>query len=171
MSARMPVAAGARRSGLFWAMVPVVLLGGGVSGLAVLASLAAHDPSFALEHDYYQKAVHWERRQAEWVENARLGYGVAVELDAGSGGIDLVARVTDRTGASLRGARVEVEAFANARAADRRTLTLVEGEDGRYRALLGTARAGLWELRFAIARSGDRFTHVARVDVPSRTVP
>jgi hypothetical protein len=170
MSARVPVVAVARRSGLLWAMVPVVLLGAGVSGLGVLASLAAHDPSFALEHDYYQKAVHWDRQQAEWAENARLGYGVAVELGAGSGGIELVVRVTDRTGVPLRGARVEVEAFANARAADRRTLRLVEGEDGRYHAPLGTPRAGLWELRFAVAQSSDRFTHVTRVEVP-RTVP
>jgi hypothetical protein len=164
-----PVMAAPRRGGgAFWAMVPVVLLTLGVAGVVLLGSIAANDPGFALERDYYQRAVHWDRQQAEWAENQRLGYRLGAEVrDAGSG-VEVVARVVDRAGAALTGAHIEVEAFANARAGARRTLTLVEADAGSYRAPLGAVRPGLWELRFTVERGKDRFTEVVRVDVPGR---
>jgi hypothetical protein len=155
------------RGGMFWAMVPVVLLSLGVGGVVLLGSIASNDPGFALERDYYRRAVQWDRTQAERAENERLGYRVAVETrSAADGGVDVVARVLDAAGAAIRGAEVEVEAFANARAAARLSLRLREAEDGTYRASLGRARPGLWELRFTVVRSSARFTEVVRVDVP-----
>jgi hypothetical protein len=146
-------------------MVPVVLLTLGVGGVVLLGSIAANDPGFALERDYYQRAVHWDRQQDEWAENRRLGYRLAAEIRRGASGVEVVARVLDGAGAPLGGAHVEMEAFANARAAARRTLTLVEAAPGAYHAPLGAARPGLWELRFTVVRGSDRFTEVVRVDV------
>ena len=172
MSGTLPVSTRApSRGGLFWALVPAVLLSTGVGGLAWLASLAARDPSFALERDYYDRAVHWDRQQAEWAENARLGHRVSVELQVDGAVPEVVTKIVDRSGAPLRGARVEVEAFANSRSAERRTLGLVEGEGGTYRAELPGARSGLWELRLTVVQDGNRFTHVARVDVPGSSGP
>jgi hypothetical protein len=163
------VSAGAKlgRGGLFWAMVPVVLLSLGVGGVVLLGSIASNDPGFALERDYYKRAVEWDRTQAERAENARLGYRIAVETrSAADGGVDVVARVVDAAGAAIRGAEVDVEAFANARAAARLNRRFAEAEDGTYRASLGSARPGLWELRFTVVQRSTRFTDVVRVDVP-----
>lgn len=159
------------KGGTFWALVPVALLGAGVVGVLTLATIATRDPGFALERDYYQKAVHFDRQQAQWAENERLGYRLRAELAEGPSGRELVARVVDRSGAPLRGARVEVEAFANARAADRRTLELVEGDQGVYRAVLGNPRPGVWELRFVVVRAGDRSTETVRLEVPWKASP
>lgn len=170
MSRPAPAAAADRR-GLFWAMVPVVVLAAGVSGLVLVATIASDDPGFALERDYYQRAVTWNQQQAQWAENERLGYRLVASIIRSPTGAALVARVADRAGAPVRGAHVEVEAFANARSAARRTLSLAEGEGGAYHASLDGARPGLWELRFTVVRDGERFTHVARVELPGSAAP
>jgi hypothetical protein len=52
-----------RTSGAFWAWVPATLLGSMLAGLGIMAYIAVDDPTFALEPDYYDKAVHWDRGQ------------------------------------------------------------------------------------------------------------
>ena len=64
------VAAG---SGTFWAWVPATLLGAMLLGLGTMAYIAIDDPSFALEPNYYDKAVHWDRSQAEARSSQALG--------------------------------------------------------------------------------------------------
>ncbi len=151
--------------------VPVGLLVATVAGLGTMASIAARDPGFSLETNYYDRAVHWDREQAQWTENARLGLKVALAFERGPRGTEVVARVVDRTGAPVRGAVVRAEAFANARAGERRFLELGEQADGSYRAPLPAARAGLWEVRFSVEQAGGRFTHTARADVPAEPRP
>ncbi len=159
-------AARAKSRGLFWALLPVGLLGASLAGLLTMATIASRDPGFAIEKGYYERAVHWDRQQAEWAENERLGYSLQLDIaETAGGGRDVVVNVEDRAGAPLRGARVSVEAFANARAAERRTLSLREQADGSYRAALGRARGGLWEFRCEVLRDHERFTHVTRVDL------
>ncbi|HEY3500315.1 MAG TPA: FixH family protein [Polyangiaceae bacterium] len=156
------------RRGTFWALLPVVLLVSSLTGVLVMASIARSDPSFALESDYYQRAVRWDGQQLEWAENARLGYTIEAESVATSEGVELRATLRDRNGAKLEGASVGVEAFANARAADVRRLTLRESEAGAYAVGLGQPRPGLWEFRFSVVRDGKRFTQIVRADVPRR---
>jgi nitrogen fixation protein FixH len=151
--------------------VPVGLLAATLAGLGTMASIAARDPGFALETNYYDRAVHWDREQAQWAENARLGFHVEAGFERAPHGNEVVARVTDRSGAPLRGAAVRAEAFANARAGERRSLELREQPDGSYRAPLGKARPGLWELRLSVERTGARFTHTARADLPAEPRP
>lgn len=148
----------------FWALVPVGILGAGLLGLGTLAFVAGSDPSFALESDYYQKAVRWDEQQAQLAENARLGW--QLELRVAPGGAKLVAEIARRDGAPVSEAKVVAEAFANARAADVRTLRFSESAPGTYEAELGRARPGLWELRFTVERGAERFTHVARPMLP-----
>jgi hypothetical protein len=153
------VSGAAHSRGLFWAAVPVVLLVFGVGGVVVLGTIAANDPGF-------RRAVEWDRQQAQSAENARLGYHVVADVRPSEGGVEVIATIVDPSRASFRGAEVEAEAFANARAGMRRTLRFVERADGTYGAELGTARPGLWELRFTVVRGGQRYTEVVRVDVP-----
>ena len=171
MSLAAPVPELRTSRGTFWALVPVVLLVSSTTGIGVLSSIAAHDPGFALEQNYYQRAVHWDDAQAEAARNAQLGYHLALDVGEGSSGAELLVRLTDRAGVPLRGASVRVEAFANARSGDRRELALSERIAGTYGASLGAARAGLWEFRFVVVASGQRFTAVERADVPVRSLP
>jgi hypothetical protein len=157
--------------GTFWALVPVVLLVASVTGVGTLSSIAAHDPGFALEKNYYQRAVHWDEQQAAWARNRRLGYRVALEVRESGSGVELVTQLTDHAGMPVHGATVRVEAFANARAGDRHEWTLVERALGTYTTPLAAARAGLWEFRFVVAAGGEEFTAVERAEVPARSLP
>jgi hypothetical protein len=157
--------------GTFWMFVPVVLLVASVVGVGSMASIAARDPGFALEQNYYDRAVHWDRQQAEWAEDARLGYRLSLSVPPAESGLDLVVRVADRTGAVLHAARVDVEAFAIARSAEHRTLELSQAPDGSYRAPLVNARPGLWEFRCAVTLGGERYTESVRAEVPRSALP
>jgi nitrogen fixation protein FixH len=157
--------------GLFWALVPVVLLVASVGGVGTMAAIATRDPGFALEKNYYDRAVHWDREQAQRTENARLAWRIVLELAPRPYGAEVVVRVLDRAGVSLQGAGVSAEAFANARAGDRRSLLLEERPDGTYRAALPEPRPGVWEIRLVVLRGGSRFTEVVRAEVPARMRP
>lgn len=157
--------------GRFWAFVPVGLLAASLLGVGSMCSIAARDPAFALEKDYYQRAVQWNGEQAQWAENAKLGYRVDITSSPTPSGVELVARVLDRRNVPVRGAGVQAEAFANARAADRRTLPFIERNDGTYAASLPKPRPGLWELRVRVEQDGERFTKIVRTDLAPGRAP
>ena len=165
---RTPVAAG---RGWFWAAVPAVLLAASLAGVGTMASLAARDPGFALEKNYYERAVHWDELEAQRLTNERLGYHLSLRTEAVSSGVEVVVRLDDRAGIALPDAEVAVEAFANARAANRERLVLRSAPDGSYRAALANARPGLWEFRCDVRVAGEHFTQVVRTDLRSEKQP
>lgn len=151
-----------------WRWAPVLLLGSLLSGLGSMVFIATSDPSFAVEPEYYQKALDWDRERDQQATNARLGYRLSVhvqEQKAPGAARDLVLRLEDATGKPIRGAHVEVSAFHNARAAEIVRAKLVETSPGSYVQRLPLQRPGLWELRIVARRSGVRFTHVARIEL------
>ncbi len=157
--------------GLFWAFVPVALLAASLIGVGTMCSIATRDPGFALETNYYERAVRWDSEQAQWAENARLGYRATVTSAPAAGGVEVVARVVDRHDAPVRGAAVHAEAFANARSGDRKQLVLAERADGTYAALVAKPRPGLWELRLRVERDGECFTAHVRTDFAPGLAP
>jgi nitrogen fixation protein FixH len=155
-------------SGSFWSWVPAALLGSMLCGLGTLAFIAMDDPSFALESNYYEKAVHWDRAQAEARDSRALGLRLALLQPlsiAANGEVDLVVSVQDRQGAPYRGAAAELEAFPNAFATRVQRVSLHEMSPGVYRAKLAHGVSGLWELRFRVTQSASHFRQVMRVDV------
>ncbi len=158
------------RGGRFWAAVPVVLLGTLVGSLGLVAIIASDDPGFAVERDYYKKAVDWDETQRQAATNQRLGW--KLELDtrapAETRSFELDARVLDASGAPIRGAVVKVEAFPNARAGNIVHARFESGESGsgeKQHARLPLSRSGLWELRFTVDARGERFTETIRRDI------
>src|SRR5262245_53063007 len=149
----------------FWAFVPVGLIIAMVGGLVAMAVIASNDPSFAIEKDYYKKAVSYDATQAQARENARLGWHVECELVARGHELELVAVVKDKSGARIENASVQVEAFPNARAQRITTARLEPSAGERYAARVPLASRGLWELRFTIDARGSRFTEIVREDV------
>jgi nitrogen fixation protein FixH len=155
-----------KSTGRFWALFPVVLLGSSLLGLGTLASIAMRDPSFALERDYYQRAVRFEDEQAQRAENQRLGYQLELEVHPAADRARLVLTLSSKHGAPLPSASLRAEAFANARAADIREVEFRLGADGRYHAELDREVPGLWEFRVVVVNGPERFTAIVRRDVP-----
>jgi nitrogen fixation protein FixH len=160
-----------RSTGRFWALFPVALLGSSLLGLGTMASIATRDPGFALERDYYQRAVRFEEEQAQQVENARLGYQVSLEVVAAADGAELVVTLSSKQGAPLPEATLRAEAFANARAADVRELEFRRDAGGRYRAKLERGTPGLWEFRLVAVNGKERFTSTIRRDIAPGSAP
>jgi nitrogen fixation protein FixH len=140
---------------------------GGALALHVVASLvvvavATSDPSYAVEEDYYQKAIAWDDKRAQDRVNSELGWSLECSATAPARPGDLPeleARISDRTGAPLAGASVALEAFHNSHSDEILRVRLAAAEDGVYRAPTPMRHDGLWELRFTVTRGNDTFTH------------
>ncbi len=156
------------RAGTLWSWVPAMLLGSMLVGLGSMAYIAIDDPSFALEPNYYDKAVHWDRSQAQARDSDALGLRLAVRQPLATsvaGEVDVEVSVLDRQNAPLQGAAVSLEAFPNAYAARIQQVSLHETAPGVYRARLGRGVPGLWELRFSVVKGTANFLQVVRADV------
>jgi nitrogen fixation protein FixH len=148
-----------------WPLGIALVLGVTVAANLVLYYVAGADPSFAIEPNYYAKALAWDSTLAQDNHNAALGWRLAPALAAfapGSGA-RLSVTITDSTGAPITDAVVKVAALYNARAGTVLEVTLPWDGHG-YSAMLPVAHAGQWELRFSVTRGTDRFTSSARID-------
>jgi len=145
---------------------PAIIIGAlTVHALAwiAVAVLATSNPSYAVEEDYYDKALAWDAKRHQDAVNADLGWtlGAAVDAPAVAGGPAIVtATLVDRDGQPVDGATVAIEAFHNARADLILRARLGAAGEGRYTAELPMRRDGRWEMRFTAQRGVDRFTAV-----------
>lgn len=156
-----------QRLGRLWVAGVVLVLGCTVGLNVYMLRVSGDDPSFAVEPDYYAKALHWDDELAQRARNAALGWRVAPALETAGAEPVLAVTIVDSIGAPLDGAAVEVRAFPLARSAQVTTATLAPREaPGTYAAPLAMSRGGEWELRFTVARGAERFTRVARLSVP-----
>ncbi|HVY28940.1 MAG TPA: FixH family protein [Polyangiaceae bacterium] len=154
-------------TGSFWAWVPVGLLGSMLVGLGSMAYVAVNDPGFALEPNYYDKALHWDRSQAEAAASRELGLKLSLSKPlrlSESGKLELELAITDKSGASYGDAEVKVEAFAVGRASQLHELSLRELAKGRYAAEIDSKTLGLWELRVSVKKDRDHYREVLRHD-------
>lgn len=156
------------KKGAYWPFLVVALLLAGIVPNLVLLVKATADPSFAVEPDYYRKALDWDRTKAQEALNGKLGWSVEILVSpvAALPGIGRIhAAVADRQGRPLEGAAVSVEAFHNARAGQRIESTLREVGPGLYASDQSMRRDGLWEFRVRVARGVEVFTAVVQQDV------
>ena len=153
------------KKGHAWALVPVALLGSMFAGWGVMVGLALDDPAFAVEPDYYDKAVHFDEHQAQLRESRELGWKLEVAPRFDAKGAFVEVTLTDREHDAIDGATVEATAFHNARSSQWRRLTFRSDGRGRYSHRLVSWRPGLWELRFDVQKSGQRFLQVTRLSL------
>lgn len=158
---------------LRWPIGVTLVLGAVVASNIWVAVKAGSDPSFAIEPDYYKKAVAWDSAMAQERANSALGWRVASSLSSYSrdSGAALRVTVTDSAGHPVRGARVTVAAMFNARASSVFTAQLEPDGHDAYITRLPVDRAGVWELRFDLTRNADRFTTVARMEATRGSSP
>ncbi len=128
----------------------------------IVVFIATSDPSYAVEEDYYQKAIDWDLKRAQDRTNENLGWRFEFEVTPPERPDDqprLEVTLADAEGAPLTGATITVEAFHNSSSGDilRAALTPTD-EPGVYRATLPMQRNGRWELRFTVDHGGQEFT-------------
>lgn len=153
------------RKGLGWPLAMAAILAVTVGGNLWVMRIASADPSFAIEPDYYAKAVRWDSTMAQERRNHALGWTVTPELGAidPRRGATLRVVVTAPDGARISDATVRVVAFAVARSARRVDVALAPA-DGTYGALVPVTHAGAWELRLDVRRGADRMVVTRRVE-------
>lgn len=155
-----------RSRGWYWPVGLAALLVGSAGVNIALVVITSRDASFAVEPDYYAKALAWDDTMAQQARNEALGWslGLRVEPAGERGRMTVTARLTDSAGAPLLGAHVAIEARHNARA--NRVLTAaLEPWDAGYAAAMPLARPGLWEFRVRATRGRDVFTATLMRDV------
>jgi len=155
------------RKDRIWPTLIVAALFGNVALGFVLIRVAKGDEHFAVEPDYYRKAVAWDSTMAQAVRNTALGWQLTPRLGAVQPDQDaiLVLDVQDAAGLAVVGAVITIEAMPVAYAGEvLRTVMLPATEAGRYRAAMAMARTGLWELRIDVVRGTERFTSNLRLE-------
>ena len=159
------------KRGMWWPIGLAGVLAATVAANIWVAVIANDDPSFAIEPDYYKKAVEWDTTLAQDRHNVALGWRLtpAMSAIAPDGTSLLSAQLTDSTGVAISGAVVRVAALAVARASDVHDMTLApQSGAGNYAVRFDARRAGEWELRFDATLGGEHFTQMSRVRVSSR---
>lgn len=145
---------------VFWPGFSVLLLVVSLSVGAVAFYLASNDPSFAIEDDYYQRALRWDASSADQRSSDALGWTLAVEVGSvarASGERSIRVLLFDAQGQPITDAQVTIEVFAHARAADRSTPALEAMDDGSYAGLFRPSMSGLWEFRVQATRGEEHF--------------
>ena len=153
------------KRGMWWPIGLTGVLAATVAANIWVAVIANDDPSFAIEPDYYKKAVAWDTTLAQARHNALLGWRLTTAMSAiaSDGSSLLSARLTDSTGSAISGAVIRVAALAVARASDVHDMTLTPSDSsGNYAVRFDARRAGEWELRFDATLGAEHFTQVSQ---------
>lgn len=149
-----------------WPLLVVCLLGFTVVINVILVMKATNDPSFAVEEDYYQKAVNWDEQMAERRESDALGWTVELQTaPADSAEMKLIVLVKDRDGRPISDGAVLVTARHNARSNRPVTASLDASPDGGYRGPIALIRPGLWQFDVEVTRNDDRYRTSVRRDI------
>ena len=152
------------KRGQYWPFLIVGLLGLALSFNLSLLVYSLNDPSFAVEKDYYKKAINWDKKVAQEERNRRLGWRIVLpkKMAAHSQKRRLCLQLHDRDGSELLAAQIQVIAFHNARASQQLQAHFLRHPTHGYCSPLLLARQGLWEFRFTIIHRGRFFTHTHR---------
>ena len=156
------------RRGWYWPMGLAALLAASAGANIALVVITSRDTSFAVEPNYYAKALAWDDTMARQARSDALGWSLGLRVDPADARGRMVATVglADRAGAPIEGARVAVEAFHNARASRILSAALIPDGQG-YAAVMPLDRAGLWEFRLRVTRGPEVFVTTLTRDVPA----
>ena len=150
------------KKGSLWPWIIAGALALHVVGSLVVVFVAASNSSYAVEEDYYQKALHWNDKRAQDRTNEDLGWilNLTVRPAATPGEQPtLEVHLAEAGGEPIDGAVVAVETFHNARADDILRASLDTVGEGVYRTTLPMRQNGRWEMRFTVDRGQEHFTH------------
>lgn len=141
---------------ILWPGMVVSLLGMSLVACALTVFFALSDPSFAVEKNYYEKALNWDEQAAQLHTNQSLGWTAAAHLSgilSPRGERTLTVTLTDASGQPIENATITADAFHPARSGDRLNVTLVE-KNATHTATDRFTRKGIWRIK-GTARVGD----------------
>ena len=148
-----------------WPAIVIGILTVTVVGNFWVMRIAKSDPSFAIEENYYQRAVNFDAQRGVELRSDRLGW--TLELSAGPAspmGSTLLATLRDSTGALVDSANVMVRLTRVARSQTTIPVPLAPVQGG-YSATVPFDAAGLWDVELEARRDGARFVAERRLDV------
>ena len=153
------------KAGMGWPIGIIAILGASVAANIVMMRIANNDPSFAVEPDYYRKAVFYDSTMAQTHRNLDLGWDVQTSADSIVQGKPTRLRVVlrDERARPVLGAVVQATVLFNARANDLTTATLTDEGTGVYSATLPINAPGVWEVRVNATRDTSHFTSSTRL--------
>jgi len=148
-------------SGKIWVVAVVGLLMLNVSVCAVTVIAATSNPvAAAVEPDYYQKAVDWDKTRASWPSPDRIGWTVTL-IDRGSGHVEVQTTAAGSGAVRLTGGRFKAR-HAGA------TLEVREGElvhdaSGRLMWNAEALSPGLWTITVRLQGDGEQVMETQRL--------
>ncbi len=155
------------RTGWGWPVGITLLLTAFVGGNLYMMRVASDDPAFAIEPDYYRKAVDFDSTMALEQRSALLHWTATAAIERGAGRPMVVVALADSLKQPVSSAHVTVRARFNARANDVLSDTLAESAPGRYASQLDVRHAGEWELQIDARRGVEHFLTSVRAEAPS----
>jgi len=130
-----------------------------------MARTASSDPNFAIEPDYYNRAVNWDSTMAQSRRDKALGWKAVASLTRDTGrSAALRIVLIDAAGRPLVADSVQAEALAVAHAAMVHRLVLTP-DLGGYAAQVPIAANGLWDVSVRATRGRDVFTAKLRTEL------
>jgi nitrogen fixation protein FixH len=156
----------------WWPAALVAVLAVTVVANVALLWKANSDPSFAVEPDYYQRAVHWDSTIAQRQRSDALHWRAAARLaPPDDGEATIFVTLTTRDGAPVDSADVRAEASHNARGADVYQVRLLASGPGLYAARIPSRAQGLWRVDLTATRGPDRFAERLTLDNGAARAP
>lgn len=144
---------------IFWPGMVVALLCMSLTAATITVIVAVSDPSFAVEEDYYGRALRWDEQVAQRSRNAELGWSAEIAVGGGGpGGPELRVTLLDRAGEPIEGAAVTATYFHHAFRGEAETIGLAGVGAGGYAAPAAMGRSGKWSVSLAVTARGETFT-------------
>ncbi|MCC7053166.1 MAG: FixH family protein [Gemmatimonadaceae bacterium] len=148
-----------------WPVAIVTVLLAQVAFGVWMSRIARADPHFAVEPDYYSRAVNWDATMAQSRLDRALGWQATASLVRTAGtAATLQVSLRDSTGAPVRADSVSAAVLAVAHAGDVSQLTLAPAGD-TYTVPVAVAARGLWEVQLRAVRGTDVFTAKLRPEL------
>jgi nitrogen fixation protein FixH len=148
-----------------WPAAIIAVLLGQVAFGVWMMRVAGNDPHFAVEPNYYARAVNWDATMAQSRLDKALGWKATTTLTRGAGtAATLHVVLVDSTGAAVKADSVSAEAIAIAHAGTVDRVAMTADGTG-YAGPIPTAGNGLWEVEVRAKRGADLFTAKLRTEL------
>lgn len=141
-----------------WPAIIIGVLGLHFVLMTAVAVIASRDRSFAVTPNYYQKAIDWDKSQAELRASERLGWTLAIEPAPAVdplGKRPVTLRLAQQDGTPIAGAQVEIEYFHHTHAHQVRRATIALDAAGTATQVLPMRYEGFYDFHVT-ARQADR---------------
>ena len=156
----MTAAPGRKRGYWTWPLIVLGLLLGHASIMATAVVLATGDKSFTVLPNYYEKAVNWDKTQAERRASEKLGWQVELVPSPGvdpTGHRALALTLADAAGRPIPDAVVELAWYHHARPTELYNTTLHTDGTGRATGTVIMRGEGFYQISVTAAAGGNRF--------------